>query len=189
MQTWEEAHAWEKTWHLHNPLIYYEQMKQEVYLEKMGFDAEYPDYDLKRQRILDIGGGDYSVLLRFTNFTGHVTDPLMDEFKSWVRQRYTDHGITFDSNKAEDLSLTGFDVVLFYNVLQHTQDPEKIVANARKAGKVIRCFEWIEEPVSPGHIHTLHAKDLDTWLDGTGKVDMLNDRGCRGLAYYGIFNT
>lgn len=50
-------------------------------------------------------------------------------------------------------------------------------------------FEWIETGVNIGHLHTLHAKDLDSWLGGTGKVENINQAGCVGLCYYGVFTV
>jgi 2-polyprenyl-3-methyl-5-hydroxy-6-metoxy-1,4-benzoquinol methylase len=190
MQTWKEAQDWELNWHTSYPFHYYEQIKQEVYAEKMGLTIDYPDLDLKGNVILDIGGGPVSMLLKYKNKNGSVVaDPLMERFPQWVRQRYDDSDILYDDSPGES-SLTGSwnrDETWMYNVLQHTEDPQAVVRNAMEKGKIIRVFEWIEEPVSPGHLHTLHEKDLNEWFGGTGKTEKLNDRGCVGLAYYGIF--
>ena len=75
--------------------------------------------------------------------------------------------------------------MIFYFV--HREDTKKIIDNALKCSKVIRIFEWVEEPISDGHIHTLHEKELNKWLGGYGKTERLNENGCVGLAYYGIF--
>lgn len=184
---WEDAQKWELEWHLNNPFVYREQIKQEVYAEKMGLDREYPDFNLRGLKILDIGGGESSMLLKYRNFKGIVIDPLIDKFPKWILSRYSYSGITYLSAKGEDIDLHEYNEVWIYNVLQHTKNPKKVIANAKKAGKIIRLFEWVETLVSPGHLHILHAKDLDMWLGGKGKVEQLNDRGCVGLAYYGIF--
>ena len=82
-----------------------------------------------------------------------------------------------------------FDECWIYNVLQHCDVPRKIIQNARKASKLIRIFEWIETGTNEGHIHDLTEKDLNKWLKGEGKVEQLNESGCVGQAYYGIFPT
>jgi len=188
MSVWNSAQEWELNWHLNNPFIYREQLKQEVYAEKMGLELDCPDNNLQKKSVLDIGGGESSILLKYNNFTNSVvTDPLANSFPEWVRKRYEEHHLSNMPVKGEELSETGFDEVWIYNCLQHTERPSLIIKNARKAGKIIRIFEWIEEPISPGHIHTLHEKELNSWLDGKGKTEQVNDRGCHGLCYYGIF--
>jgi hypothetical protein len=80
-----------------------------------------------------------------------------------------------------------FDEVWIYNCLQHTIDPEKILANARASAKIIRIFEWIDEPISIGHPQLLTQEKLDKWLGGVGKVEDINQQGCHGRCYYGVF--
>ena len=88
--------------------------------------------------------------------------------------------------------VTGYDEVWLYNVLQHTQDPEKIIRNAQRAGRIIRIFEWIETRISinEGHPHSFTEQQLNEWLGGEGKVETLNGQAnCWGKCYYGIFPT
>lgn len=190
-QTWQQAQDWELNWHTSYPFHYYEQIKQEVYAEKMGIVLDYPDFDLKDRRIVDIGSGPVSMLLKYKNLAqgSMVADPLMDRFPRWVRSRYISHNLFPITKKGEDISSQdGFDEVWMYNVLQHTDDPKMVVGRAKAMGKVIRIFEWIEEPISPGHLHTLHEEQLNKWFKGKGKVEKLSEKGCVGLSYYGIFN-
>jgi hypothetical protein len=174
------------------------------------------NFDLQGKSVLDIGGGAYSLLLKCVNFKTEnegglpmgtsVIDPI--DHPEWVKMRYESAGIFFKRMAGEDLRATTskidgdglkenipfdeddkFDEIWIYNVLQHTKDPEKIIANARKIGKLIRIFEWVETPVNVGHLHTLKEDKLNEWLGGEGKVEYIDKSGCKGLCYYGIFPT
>lgn len=203
MTEWEKAQEWEEQWHSNCVNSLNEELKQIVYAEKMGLirkpTSKTPyNYDLEGKSILDIGGGAYSLLLKCENFKKNregdlgtsVIDPLMDKYPEWVIKRYETAGIVCKEMKGENLNTKSevvFDECWIYNVLQHTDNPQKIIENALKASKVIRIFEWVEEPISDGHIHTLHKDELDKWLGGEGKTEQLNENGCIGLSYYGIF--
>jgi 2-polyprenyl-3-methyl-5-hydroxy-6-metoxy-1,4-benzoquinol methylase len=184
---WKNAQDFEINWHNNNPFIYREQVKQEVYALKIGLVLDYQDYDLKGQRIIDIGSGDCSMLLKYKNHNSVAIDPLMNKFPKWVKQRYKESGIEPMVAKGEELDLKGFDEAWIYNCLQHTQDPELVIKNVKKSAKIVRVFEWIDMPISEGHIHTLKEDKLNDWLKGKGKTEVVNDRGCRGRCYYGVF--
>jgi 2-polyprenyl-3-methyl-5-hydroxy-6-metoxy-1,4-benzoquinol methylase len=201
---WHEAQEWEKNWWGNCTNTYNEETKQITYAQKMGLRAssdygKYPVYNLEHKSILDIGGGVVSLLLKCKNFKLWrdpldsyclVSDPILDAAPSWVKERYDSAGIAYTSQKAETLvpeSYKTFDEVWIYNVLQHTENPGKIIANARKAGKLIRIFEWVDMPPEPGHPQVLTEVLLNKWLHGEGKVEQLNENGCVGKAYYGIF--
>ena len=163
----------------------------------MGFYAQmvegkFPVYDLKGASVLDIGGGSTSLLLKCINFRRAVViDPC--DYPKWIEERYKLTSIAYHKMKAEILPKLArheiFDECWIYNVLQHCDVPRKIIQNARKASKLIRIFEWIETGTNEGHIHDLTEKDLNKWLKGEGKVEQLNESGCVGQAYYGIFPT
>lgn len=159
----------------------------------MGLQFEWegpgPRIDLKGKSVLDIGGGPVSMLLKTKNKgTCYVIDPC--DYPDWVKRRYLELDIQYDRRGGEDIpydSNNHFDEIWIYNCLQHTVDPKKIIKNAKRVGKIIRIFEWIDEPASIGHPHTLTEKNLNKWLGGEGKVTMLNESGCVGKAYSGIF--
>jgi hypothetical protein len=196
--SWKDEQKWEKDWHGNCVNSYWEETKQIVYARKMGLQAQsikgkYPVYDLQNKCVLDIGGGPYSMLLKCININKHsgIVDPC--DYPQWVIERYkmilpSSHILKL---KGEDISrpIEGkeFDEVWIYNVLQHTDDPKKILQNAYKISRVIRVFEWIDTPITPGHPHSLTSKKLNTWLQGEGKTEDLNESGCVGRAYYGVF--
>ena len=174
---WERAIAWEQGWWDDCVNTHHEEEKQLVYAEKIGLvrkpTPKTPyNFDFNNESVLDIGGGAVSILLKCVNFSeAIVVDPLLDRHPSWVGERYKAHGIGTVCAKGEDIGDMGkvFDNILIYNVLEHCEDPEKIISNARKLGKIIRIFEWVETRVNEGHIHSLSVLDLNRWLDGEGK--------------------
>lgn len=183
---------WEKEWHGTCQNTYGEETKQLLYAEKMGL-VRCPDektpyrFDMKGISVLDIGGGPASLLLKCVNVKGKVVDPL--DFPKWVSDRYELAGIAYELVSGEELNEINWDECWIYNVLQHVEDPEKVIENAMKAGKLIRIFEWVGMKPSPGH-KTLSEDDLNRWLGGEGKVEQLTGQnGCFGKAYYGVFPT
>lgn len=194
--TWYDHQDWEKEWHstCHNSLN--EELKQLVYAKKMGLkfthDGKTPyNIDLQKKNILDIGGGAYSLLLKASNYSlAYVVDPC--DYPKWVADRYKSAKINFVQKPAEEIDKMNFpripfEEVLVYNVLQHVINPEKIIKNAFEISKIIRVFEWVDNGISIGHPHDLKEDKLNEWLNGAGKVEHLNENGCVGKAYYGIF--
>jgi len=196
-KVWGKAQAWELDWHSSCVNSFHEEEKQLVYAIKMGLirtpTPKTPyNFDLEDKSILDIGGGAYSLLLKCVNFDmAVVIDPLMDKYPSWVRNRYIEKGILPLKEKGEDLGgkkiSSKYDEVWIYNVLEHTQDPKKIIKNALAAGNIVRVFEWVGTRINDGHIHSLKAKELDKWLKGKGKVEKIKRGGAEGTAYFGVF--
>lgn len=191
---WDEDQQWEKEWHGNCVNSINEELKQLVYAGKMGLKQTHNiktpyTFNLEQKSILDVGGGPYSLLLKCENFKkAVVVDPC--EYPAWVHERYKSAGIDDYRIAGEDfldLKLGVFDEVWIYNVLQHTRVPEKILTNIRKSAKIIRIFEWVETGTAIGHPQNLTKPDLDKWLGGVGKVENINQGGCVGLCYYGIF--
>jgi hypothetical protein len=143
--------------------------------------------------VVDIGGGPVSMLLKCVNRGPEcwVVDPC--QYPDWVRTRYVDAGIAYAQMKGEDFISFGnnharFNEVWIYNVLQHTDDPEKIIANAKMVAPVLRIFEWINFPAHEGHPHELKKNLLDEWIGQEGSVEtMTGQNGCVGDCYYGVF--
>lgn len=192
LMTWEDHQQWERSWHGDCINSWNEETKQQVYAKRMGLEAimelgKYPVYDLKEISILDVGCGPYSLLLKCKNFKGYGIDPC--DYPKWVAERYKEAGIEYKKMLAEDTTWTTevFDEVWMYNVLQHTQDPELIMKNMRRAGKVLRIFEWIETEQTPGHPHILQADKLNEWVGGIGATEELHESGCYGKCWYGVF--
>lgn len=158
---------------------YGEETKQIAYAKVMGLDPgpwrggdKWPVYDFSGMRVLDVGGGPSSMLLKSTFDYGTVVDPCV--YPDWVTERYHAHGLLQIVKPAEDVLLEyepeHFDVALCYNVLQHTLDPEKICREMHRVAKTVRIFEWVDLAPHPGHPHELHAEELTEWLGGNGNT-------------------
>jgi len=179
-QDWKRAQVWEKDWQgkCVNRVAGELNQVQNI-APKMGLmlTSNY-SIDLKGISVLDIGGGSASILLKCINVKGKVVDPL--RYPSWVYARYDCADIEWEVMKGENINAIGYDEVWIYNCLQHSENPRKVIKNARKAGKLIRIYEYINIPICDGHIHTLTEKELNKWLGGEGRIED-NKR------YYGVF--
>ena len=191
-QSWQEATEWERSWWGDCSNTYNEETKQYLYARYMGLDEFATNWygrrgwDMGDKKVLDIGGGPCSILLKSKARERIVLDPC--QYPNWVNKRYEECGLSFWNIKGEELNTElEFDEVLIYNCLQHTEDPEKILSNAKKVSKLIRIFEWIETGVADGHLHNLTEDSLNKWLGGEGKAEMLNASPLVGKCYYGIF--
>jgi 2-polyprenyl-3-methyl-5-hydroxy-6-metoxy-1,4-benzoquinol methylase len=192
MQTWEEAQKWEKEWHGNCVNSYNEETKQYIYARLMGLDVYKTNYfgqmgwDFGNKSVLDIGCGPYSLLMKSRAKMKVGIDPC--SYPQWVRMRYEAADVTLIQVAAEEWETHKiFDEVLIYNCLQHTINPKKIIENVLACSKIVRIFEWVETGVSDGHLHDLHADELDEWLKGSGKTEYIEIGPCVGMAYWGIF--
>lgn len=162
-----------------------EEQKQYVYAELMGLERSGYAFDLHGKSIIDIGGGPSSLLLKCHNLgVCMVVDPL--PYPAWTKERYSLKGVTVNVTRGESLTAKNFDEVWIYNCLQHTDDPCKIIQNARDAAPVLRIFEWIDIPPHPGHPHQLTKNTLDEWIGCNGNTIELSGNGCYGRAYYAV---
>jgi len=165
-----------------------EEQKHFVQARLMGIKINGCSLDAMGKRILDIGGGPVSMLLKTQNLAfGMVCDPIT--YPAWVYERYRAKGIICLIQSGEHVISFGWDEVWIYNVLQHCMDPKKIIDNARKAAPLIRIFEWIDFPPHQGHPQMLTESALNSWLGGTGVVKNLAEPGLHGKSYSGVFRT
>ena len=184
---WNEAQEWESGWWGTCQNTYGEETKQFEYAEQMGLkklsDSQGPHFLMGDTSILDIGGGSVSLLLKCrTHGRAVVIDPC--DYPAWVGERYKAAGIEYYQTKAEDLSFDmTFDEVWIYNVLQHVDNPQKVIENCLQYGKIVRVFEWLNIGIGAGHPHNLIEMDLNRWFAGEGKVV----KAQRGSEYFGIF--
>lgn len=169
-----------------------EDQKHYVYARFMGLDRQGYSFYTHGKAIVDIGGGPTSMLLKTKGLHyGVVIDPL--EYPAWTYERYKTKGIECKIMRGEDFQSCGYkengevysyDECWIYNCLQHTDDPFKIIQNAKTAARVLRLFEWIDIPAHEGHPHELTKANLDKWIGCDGNVVELAESGCYGRAYY-----
>ena len=164
-----------------------EDQKHYIYAHLMGLTGNYFSIDAQNKKILDIGGGPSSILLKTYNLAkGKVCDPI--DYPQWTKDRYLFKNIDVQVIGGEHIVETGWDEVWIYNVMQHCEDPEKIIFNALKSAKILRIFEWIDIPAHEGHPHMLTQKLLENWIGQKGNTKQLNgENGCHGKCFYGNF--
>ena len=125
-----------------------------------------------------------------------VVDPC--QWPASVHRRYRNYDINFLRAAGEDLDkchLRQFDEVWIYNVLQHVQDPEKVIANALARiapGGVLRMFEWLYIPADNCHPHVLTPELLLNALQGCCIVKVglphLKEFWSDATAFTGVFS-
>jgi hypothetical protein len=170
---------------------YGEETKQFVYAKRMGLELTGDwrssfNIDMQGTSVIDIGGGPVSLLLKCLNVTGTVVDPL--SYQHWVYSRYEAANIHYIHKRGEDIELDiDYDEAWIYNVLQHVDDPALIIENAFRIARIIRMFEWIDFPPHPGHPHMLTEQFLTEALGQEGQTEYLNEYGCIGRCFYGVF--
>lgn len=143
-------------------------------------------FEVAGKRILDIGGGPSSMLLKCVSLVeGLVVDPI--KYPQWTVSRYSTKNIRVQVGRGEDVDERGWDEVWIYNCLQHTEDPERIIKNALAAAPVLRLFEWIDIPPHEGHPVSLTKDLLDEWIGNEGIVADLNESGCVGRGYGNVY--
>lgn len=165
-----------------------EDQKHYVYGQLMGLNIKHYKFIIDPISVLDIGGGPTSMLLKCDNLKkGKVVDPI--KYPDWTKDRYLTMNIEVDIKPGEDINETGYDEVWIYNCLQHTDDPEKIINNAKRAAPILRIFEWLDIPPHDGHPWMLTEKLLNDWIGQVGNTTQLTgNNGCLGKAYYGTFH-
>lgn len=91
---------------------------------------------LRGKRVLDIGCGVISVLnlIKEPGAELHGIDPLVDEYRKLYR---LDEGIGWSAAPGEEVPFPDgyFDVVFCTNVLDHTEDPDRVLSEIRRALK------------------------------------------------------
>lgn len=171
-----------------------EDQKQYIYAREMGLKQSHLSFILpNKQRILDIGGGPTSLLLKTRGdvYGSLVVDPLVKNYPQWVIDRYETKGIKCITSRGEDLGniKEKYDEVWLYNVLQHTDDPELILTNMKKIAHRMRIFEWIDIPPHEGHPHMITAKMLNETLGVQGKVGDINGELGNYGKYWAFFSN
>jgi len=199
--TWKEAQEEELAFWNSPGAELGEQLKQLTYAKYLKLDFIHDGnspyvIDKTGLNILDVGGGPVSLLLKTIAAQKVVVDPCL--FPDWVDDRYSSNGILYYQQSGEKKMLkkydSSFDEVWLYNVLQHTQDPEKIFDNIHKVlinGGVFRFLDWVDTPTNVAHPISLSYEKLSEWLakyyDQPLLKTEINENGAVGKIAYGVF--
>lgn len=143
--------------------------------------------ELKNKTILEIGPAYYPALLNVNTKESYVVEPLFDQFPQQIRDLYNNKKINVLKCMAEDLDKVNlnFDEVWIFNLLQHVQDPEKVLNNAYQHSSKVRIFEPINLPTDICHPHTFDKKYFEDMFPKTqfkvhsgGSISNFHDANC-----------
>jgi hypothetical protein len=119
--------------------------------------------------VAEIGPADFPALAYMKDVGySYIVEPMPSDILKTF-------GISIIKKKAEDLDFTKCEEVWLLNVLQHVQDPGKIVENAKKA-KVVRFFEPINYGTDVCHLHNLTLDMFKEWFGDCVKYYHKNDK-------------
>ena len=96
---------------------YLEEEKHYVYGKLMGLTLQDGKFILPNIRVLDVGGGPVSLLLKCEGLLkGRVLDPI--DYPDWTKDRYKAKKIDVTLGKGEDQVIPGYDEVWIYNMIR-----------------------------------------------------------------------
>ncbi len=119
--------------------------------------------------ILEIGPADFPAVFYCDGYIqAHIIEPLPSPFlKSLLTKKPY---ITLYDVPAEDMEFPKVDEVWILNVLQHTMNPGLILDKAKKAAKVIRFFEPINDDTDICHLHSFTADYFRSFFGDVVKI-------------------
>jgi hypothetical protein len=120
-----------------------------------------------------------------------VVDPL--EIPNWADARYRLADIRYVNTTAESTrelnQVNPLDEIWMYNVLQHVQDPERVVRRIRATGAHARLFDWVDTVVNVLHPHSISSSKLNEWIGALGIRRHLRTGGAVGTAWVYVGQT
>jgi len=128
--------------------------------------------DLQGKSVLEVGAGPNGLCLRASNGRRKIIDAA--DYPEWVWKRYEYFGVEYENIMAEDMNESGWDEVWLINCMQHTDNPDKVMDNIKKAGKVLRIFEWLNIPTDTNHKQSFTKEWYDKKLNICGKDIFIN---------------
>lgn len=130
-----------------------------------------PKADWANLSLLDVGCGPISLVAR--NQLGKTragVDPL--RYPTWVYERYEQEKFHVYEVPFEELNTAHkFDVIVFYNALQHFADLEVVARQCRQVlapSGVVYLTEYLAVPTNEAHIQFLEADRLDRLFKSAG---------------------
>jgi len=178
---------------LYNDLKHRSKLSYERYFQYLNIEKE-----LKGKFIIEIGSGDFPALIFCSNYAkSYIIEPIGSVFLHMSRQN---QNIIHINNKAEivllkknllDFKKENSEVWLL-NVLQHVQEPDKIIELSKEVASIIRFFEPINYPVDKMHIHEFtlayfkkHFGDCVKHYKTNPKAKFFHTHECA----YGVYNS
>ena len=130
-----------------------------------------PKSDWVGLSVLDVGCGPISLVAR--NRLGKVragVDPL--RYPAWVYEQYAEQQFQVYEVPFEELAVAQkFDLIVFYNALQHFADLDAVARQCRQVlarSGAVYLSEYLAVPTNEAHIQFLEADSLDALFKSTG---------------------
>lgn len=142
-----------------------------------------------QENIIEIGCADFPALRYVNNVNCIIVEPLPS---SHLVNFCAGRDIQLIQEPFENIDngffLSNYEVWMF-NVLQHVQDPDKFIQNAKKA-KCVRYFEPIETGTSEYHPFSFTRNDFETWFPGINHYYNESTNPCfhDGPCCYGVWH-
>ena len=164
---WQAADSEERRQLINGETIKGEFIFQEM-VEHFGIK---PKTDWAKKNILDVGCGPLSIVARHgLGKTRSGVDPL--RYPTWVYDDYDAQDFKVFMTPFEELDTKQkYDVIIFYNALQHFADLKLVAQTCKdllaKNGKVY-LSEYLKVPTNDAHIQFLEKDTLDRHFESTG---------------------
>lgn len=183
-EAWQRAQAFESNyWGLDwSPTWDHEIVKHRAYFRLMGLGDR---ADFGERRILDVGCGPVSRLLRTKHGPSRGVDPL--PVSAETRARYKAANVELLEVAAEEMPTDRmFDEAWVYNCLQHVRDPLLVLQQVLSVtADDVRVFEWLDAEIDEGHPHVLTESLFNAvfdveWRRYMWRVGVVNEDGACG---------
>jgi hypothetical protein len=151
---WHIAQAQERLQHTmeQKQAIEHYRKSYSQYFAHLGIDT-----DLSGRCIAEIGPADVPGLFYCVGTEkSFVVEPMPSDILPTL-------GVKVRKAKAENVDYSKVDEVWLFNVLQHVQDPQKIVQKVKKA-KRVRWFEPVDQGTDACHLHNLTHDMFIEWF-------------------------
>ena len=145
--------------------------------------------DLQGKSVIEIGPGRISSLLFCKNFSkSYVIEPT--EYDG-IEHLYRDTNIEILKQRAEECEMPKVDEVWLLNLMQHVQDPDKLIESCKKAAKVIRFFEPVDVPTNNEHPFCFSREDFVSYFGDCVKeyVSIGEPNFHAASCVYGVFKS
>lgn len=164
LSSWDAAQVAERAyWYAADPRTHAERRTEER--ERQIWYAgllHIPDENDRARSVIELGAGPAGLTTRRLARHGVRTvavEPM--DLDGWDREQYALADVELVTAKAEDYHGDPTDEVWLVNVLQHVERVDVVLAAAQRlALHTVRLFEWVHEPTSSVHLHTLTPAEI-----------------------------
>jgi hypothetical protein len=186
-QRWLDAQNGEKIYHEKDTV----ELSLEMYRNSYNYYFKYLNInpDLNQKSVVEIGPARIAGLLFCTNYSkSYIIEPTPYD---GIDHLYQNKNLKIIKEKAEICNFPNVDEVWILNLMQHVQDPDKLIDIAKKKSKIIRFFEPIDLSTNNEHPYSFSEQDYKNYFGDCVKIyNPCGEPGFHGAkCVYGIFET